>query len=41
MKHVTKIMIIGWNMGVFISYRRKVFSQKQEEMSKYYYKLIS
>lgn len=41
MKHVTKIMIAGWNMGVFISYRREVFSQKQEEMSKYYYKLIS
>lgn len=37
--HVTKIMIAGWNMGVFISYRREVFSQKQEEMSKYYYKL--
>ena len=30
MKHVTKIMIAGWNMGVFISYRREVFSEKTE-----------
>lgn len=30
MKHVTKIMIVGWNTGVFISYRREVFSEKAE-----------
>lgn len=30
MKHVTKIMIAGWNTGVFISYRREVFSEKTE-----------
>ena len=28
--HVTKIMIVRWNMGVFISYRREVFSEKTE-----------
>ena len=32
--HVTKIMIAGWNMGVFISYRREVFSQKTETKKK-------
>lgn len=30
MKHVTKIMIVEWNTGVFISYRREVFSAKTE-----------
>lgn len=30
MKHVTKIIIAGWNIGVFISYRREVFSEKTE-----------
>lgn len=30
MKHVTKIMIAGWNTGVFVSYRREVFSEKTE-----------
>ena len=30
MKHVTKIMIVGWNTGVFVSYRREVFSAKTE-----------
>jgi len=30
MKHVTKIMNVRWNMGVFISYRREVFSEKTE-----------
>mgnify|MGYP003213583789 FL=1 len=34
MKHVTKIMIAGWNMGVFISYRREVFSEKTETKKK-------
>lgn len=28
--HVTKIMIVRWNIGVFISYRREVFSEKAE-----------
>jgi hypothetical protein len=30
MKHVTKIMIVRWNIGVFISYRREIFSAKTE-----------
>lgn len=30
MKHVTKIMIAGWNTGMFISYRREIFSAKTE-----------
>jgi hypothetical protein len=30
MKHVTKIMIAGWNTGVFVSYRREIFSAKTE-----------
>lgn len=28
--HVTKIMIVGWSICVFISYRREVFSEKAE-----------
>ena len=34
MKHVTKIIIAGWNIGVFISYRREVFSEKTETKKK-------
>lgn len=34
MKHVTKIMIAGWNTGMFVSYRRpieeKYFQQKRK-----------
>ena len=39
--HVTKIMIAGWNMGVFIYSSIDVYEHIEEDMSKYYYKLIA